>query len=458
MLAITPLVFLLLSAPQQPEDVLAHYVLDSKPATVTNTDVALEMAFHLRRRERGRQAAEMIVDTMITRSEAKRLGVMPTTIEVKAFWERLKQQFIAAGHKPEDFAAVRNTNEETWLSDLSVQIAQERLVRKELGLGDNEEVSGEMLKLWLSELKAAATIQTDPDLLPAGCAATVNGKAVPLIDLGFLLLRTSEDFERERFIRQVVYLEIIERMANKRYLTVSGTDIDLAIKARRAQAKKDPRFAAVPFEQLLEAEGMTIASLSNLRVFRSQILLDKLAISEFDDATLDKELATNRAAALAEAGPRRRLGIIFVRALKTPNALITRNFDDAMNYLAAARKRVEKDGFKMTASIESEHGPSKPKGGDVGWHRRGSKELPDEVLSAAFALKMQQISMPIRTDEGCYLVTVTDKEPTPNDAEMRRRLRIARAQQMSESILADAKINIVKANIADNDPSNSKHK
>ena len=160
MFATVPLVVLCLAIPQEPTDVLATYQLNGKQATVTRTDVALEMAFHLRRDERGRQGAEMLVDALLTRAAAKAKGLTPTTAEVQAFWQQLKEQLLAAGRRPEEFAAVRNTGEQQWLEDLSVQLAQERLVRAELGLDEDEKVSGDMLRLWLREAREDAEVET----------------------------------------------------------------------------------------------------------------------------------------------------------------------------------------------------------------------------------------------------------------------------------------------------------
>lgn len=433
------------AAPQAPDEVLATYKLGGRPRTVTRADVALEMAFHLRRRDRGREACEMIVDTMMTRAEAARHGLTPSRADAEAFWAELQQQLRAAGVDPDTVAAVRNTDEAQWLEDLKVQIAQERLVRRDLGLPAKEKVSGDMLKLWIGEARKRHRIETDPEKLPVGTAARVDDVQVPLMDLGMLLLRTSEDFERDRFIRQVVYLQSIEKMAADLSLKVRAVDLDRAVEARRAQAKQDPRFAQVRFEELLEAEGLSVAALRELRTFRSQILLDKLVLANFSDAQLAEELATKREEVLDLVGPRRRVGMIYVRAQEVPNAIVTRSFDQAKEHLLKVRERIAEDGFAATASIESEHGPTKRKGGDLGWHRAGSKQLPEVIVKAAFALGTAEVSQPLQDDNGCYLVTVLDKEPMPSDDELLRQLRVARGKQFSEAIIQDAAVEIVGA-------------
>jgi hypothetical protein len=344
---------------------------------------------------------------------------------------------------------VRNTSEAQWLQDLSVQIAQERVVRKELGLAKNEKVGGDMLKLWLVEARERAKIETDPDKLPVGTAAKVDEQAIALIDLGFLLLRTSEDFERDRFVRQLVILQTLESMARDKAIRITEGDLDRAIESRRVQAKKDPTRGGVPFEQVLKALGMTIDSLRQQRVFRSHILLEKLVAIEFTDEKLKAELEADRDVMLAEVGPRRRIGAVFIRALENPNQIITRTFDEAIAHLHTVRARVAKDGFAATASIESELGDSKRKGGDVGWHRKGSTELPTKVVHAAFAMKMTDVSMPIRTKDGCYIITVLDREPMPSDQELISRMRILRGRTLSESVLENAKLQFAGAKQTD---------
>ncbi|MFN3240049.1 MAG: peptidylprolyl isomerase [Planctomycetota bacterium] len=450
MSATAPLSILFLAAtalacPQAPTEVLATYKLEGQPMTVTRADVALEMAFHLRRRDRGREACEMIVDTLMTRAEAQKHGLTPTRADAEQFWKQLQQQLRAAGVDPATVAAVRNTDEERWLDDLKVQISQERLVRKELGLPEKEKVSGDMLKLWIGEARKRHAIETDPDKLPIGTVAKMDDQNVPLMDLGMLLLRTSEDFERDRFIRQVIYLQSIEKQAEKLKLRVTDRDLDEAVEARRQQAKQDPRFSQVRLEDLLEAQGLTIDALRELRTFRSQILLDKLVLANFSDARLRQQIVEQRDEVMREVGPRRRIGLIYLRARKEPNAIITRSFEQARQQLLKVRERIAKDGFAATASIESEHGASKRKGGDVGWHRASSKQLPEVIVKAAFALGLAEVSMPLQDENGCYLVTVLEQEPIPTDKELLQRLRVLRGKEFSENILKDADIRIVGA-------------
>ncbi|MBL9079538.1 MAG: peptidylprolyl isomerase [Planctomycetes bacterium] len=430
---------------QSPDDVLARYVLDGKPAAVTRTDVALEMAFHLRRRDRGQEAIALLVDATLTRRAAEQKGLMPTRPEVEQFWHTLQDQLRAAGQNPASFAAVRNTNPDQWLADLAVQMAQERLVRAELGLGKEEAVGPDMLKLWLQEQRRLRRVVVDQDALPLGACAQVDDTTLPLADLGLLLLRTAEDAERERFVRQVVYLQAIEALGRARGVQVGEADLEASIAARRAEAARDPRYAGATFEQLLQGQGMTVAALRELRVFRAQVLLDKLALVLWPDADLQAELRRDRQTVLDLVGPRRHLGVIFVRALVDPNDLVPRDFAAATAHLQQVRERLDRETFANVAAIESEDNATKPRGGDTGWHRRKSGQLPEPVLAAAFALPAGEVSAPVRSEEGVWLVKVLEVDPDPSDVRLVEQLRRYKALELQQQVLRDAQIELVTA-------------
>ncbi len=441
--ALASLVLTCLAAlPQGPEQVLATYQLDGKPATISAVDVALEMATHLRRDQRGQQAVEQLVATVLTRRAATEKNLLPNEADVRTFWRDLQDQLRAAGRRPEEFPAVRNSGEAQWLADLSVQMAQERLVRAELGLGKKDEVSPDMLQLWLQEERKKHEVVVDADALPPGSAARVGSTDVPLIDLGFLLLRTAEDDERDRFLHQVAYLTTLELLARRDGIEVTASDLDAAVEKHRDDASRDPRFRGVTFENMLKAQGLSVAALRDRRVFRAHILLDKIAARRFTPAELAAELAKDRQGVLDLVGPRRRVGLVFVRALAEPNGLITRDFAAALAHLERVHDRLVKETFENVARIESEHASSKMKDGDTGWHRRRSDRLPDAMLATAFALPKGEVSMPLRSEEGVFLVKALEVEPDPDDAVLLQRLAEFRSQDLSKRLLADAKVEI----------------
>ena len=109
-----------------------------------------------------------------------------------------------------------------------------------------------------------------------------------------------------------------------------------------------------------------------------------------------------------------------------------------MELLAKVRTRLEVEPFDVVARLSTEHASSKQKGGDIGWHRRSAEKLPEIVREAAFALAVDQVSQPIRADEGCFLVKVLEQEPMPDETVLLRRLRQLRGEELRQQLVRDA--------------------
>lgn len=438
-----PSISLLLSlcvsaAPQDPAEVLARFTLAGKEAVVTRDDVALELAFHQRRREDGRAGCEHLVDTWLVRTAAGKAGVQPSRDDVQAFWRQLQQQIRAQGQDPMQLPIVKNSGEDALLADLAITLAHERLVRKELELRADERVTPEMLGLWLQDERGRHTIVTDPDKLPVGVAARIDDHDIAIAELGSLLLRKSQAGDLDQMIQQVAWLRSLQDLAQRHQVTIDDAEVELELRARAEAARHDPRLAGIPYEQVLQAQGLTPEALKQSRVFRAQTLLKKLVAVLHPRTDLLRELAADRAAVLARAGARRRLAVVYARATDTPNELIPRTYADAMAFLGKARERLGKETFANVARIESEDPGSKARGGDLGWFQAASKTLPEAVLAAAFALPRDGVSEPIQAEDGCYLIKVTDIEPEPSEEQIVERLREQHVDAWMQRLLTDA--------------------
>jgi hypothetical protein len=428
------------SALPEPARIIARYQEGNDSRAITRGDVALEMAFHQRRLDSGRAAVEHLVNTTLVRQAAEENGLWPSDADVQALWDEIERQLRASGRKPEDIPVIRNTGPEGFLADLALQLAHEQLVRRQLELGRDESVGGEMLQLWIVEARKRTPIVDDPAQLPAGVAARVAGKDIPQIQLGMLLLRLADEQEQTKFIRQVVVLERIEHAAREAGLMVTEEDVEHELAARQAAAEKDPRYKGMAFEELLESQGISVDWLRQGRVFRGQLLQKKLAARQLPRKMLLEEIERDRQTVLEKAGPRRRVGMIYVRALAEPNALIPRDFTAAMTHLRDVRQRLDTEKFDVVARIESEEPNSKMRGGDIGWLQRNDDRLASSLVDAVFALDRDQVSQPLQAEDGCYLFKVLDIEPDPSNDELIVRLREQRIEELTQELLDGARI------------------
>jgi peptidyl-prolyl cis-trans isomerase C len=141
--------------------------------------------------------------------------------------------------------------------------------------------------------------------------------------------------------------------------------------------------------------------------------------------------------------------------VKASHILIKVQADAPSDQKAAARKKIEDvqqkvkkgEDFATLAKTYSE-GPSGPKGGELGYFRRGQMVKPFE--EAAFSLQPNETSGIVETQFGYHLIKVSDKKPAKKMtyAEVKDRLndhlknqkRDSEANAYIETLRKDAKI------------------
>jgi peptidyl-prolyl cis-trans isomerase D len=69
--------------------------------------------------------------------------------------------------------------------------------------------------------------------------------------------------------------------------------------------------------------------------------------------------------------------------------------------------------FTALAAKNSIDTGSKDKGGDLGWFGRDSTAVPSDIISSAFALKIGDISQPIKSTGGYYIIQILGHEVRP---------------------------------------------
>ena len=141
--------------------------------------------------------------------------------------------------------------------------------------------------------------------------------------------------------------------------------------------------------------------------------------------------------------------------IKASHILIKVQADAPADQKAEARKKIEDvqqkvkkgEDFATLAKTYSE-GPSGPKGGDLGYFRRGQMVKPFE--EAAFSLKPDETSEIVETQFGYHLIKVNDKKPAKKmtytevkdrlNEHLKKQKQDSEANAYIETLRKDAKI------------------
>ncbi|MCA8941373.1 MAG: SurA N-terminal domain-containing protein [Planctomycetes bacterium] len=420
----------------------ATFKVDGEIRQVSNTEVGLELVRRERYRPRGQEALEHLVHRTLVAKAAKEKGLAPTHEEIEQSVKELSQVLEAQGTDLDGFLERKNLSKEAFERDwIALSIAHEKLVIEAAGLRSRDEVTPDLLTLWLDEAKDREKVVVDASELPPGIVARVGDRQLGEVDLGNLLFANASRNTIEHAVQQIVIRELLTAEAARLEIEVTPKEIDEELARRRALIELDPSFAGVPYEELLKAQGTTVDQMRESPVIRAQVFRRKLVERRFPDDVLDETIAADPDGVMLRHGARRHLHVILARASDPPTEFIPRSFAESFDYVDLVKKTLTTGmSFAEAAKRYSDEPNSKAQGGDIGMHGRTSTTVPTEVLEAACELDPFVVSSPIRTEAGYFLVMVSAIEERPTDATLRERLRTELTQDYLRDLLASASL------------------
>jgi len=421
------------------DTVVARFLVDGKPATVSADDLAAELGHRFRATEEGKTGISFLVDLQLVRAAATEASIVPTRSDTRAWIDALQGRLRRAGMSLNALMKKKNMTRQEFEDYASLQLAQERLVRRALDLDDDQPVSPQALNLWVEEARRKRGVEMDPARLPPGVVAKIGTRTISEIELGHMLRRTMQPSLQRRYVYQIVLKRCISADAAEHSIEVSAAEMTAEVAARRREAESNPVYRGITFESLLESQGTSVEDLAHSPVLRAQIQERKLVEKLLPDAEIKRQIASDRAAVLQQHGARRRVLVLLVRAPGEGGDQGAR--DAAATKIDEIRQEIrEGTAFADAARKFSEDPYTKVSGGDAGWINRSGSKLPREVSDAAFAADPQQLIGPIQCDEGLYLLQVTAVEAEPNDATLVFRVRQAFAAEHRQQLVAAARI------------------
>ena len=276
--------------------------------------------------------------------------------------------------------------------------------------------------------------------------ATVNGENISQKEVNQMLNRFGNQVPKEQL--PAITKQIIDGLITQKLITqfirdskieVSQAKIEKELNKVREDIKSNPGLEGKTFEQVLETHGSSIDNLKSEIVI--SLSLEKHLGKDIDDKKIKAYFDENKA---AYDGSERRASHVLVdtREMKTDAEL-------AQALEKIKKIKAEVDSGKDFAEVAKQHSdcPSKDKGGDLSFFKRKG-QMVEPFAAAAFALKVGQVSDPVKTPFGYHIIKVTEIKKG-NDVKfddvkqnIKQNMMEEKAQVLIRQLLEKAKIDV----------------
>ena len=274
--------------------------------------------------------------------------------------------------------------------------------------------------------------------------ATVNGENISQKDVNQMLSRYGNQIPAEQMpavtkqiLDGLITQKLIMQFVKDSKIEVSQAEIEKELNKVREEIKSNPGLEGKTLEQVLETHGSTIDNLKSDIVI--SLSLEKHLGKDIDDKKIKAYFDENKA---AYDNTERRASHILVdtRQMKADAEL-------AQALEKIKKIKAEVDSGKDFAEVAKQHSdcPSKDKGGDLSFFKRKG-QMVEPFAAAAFALKVGQVSDPVKTPFGYHIIKVTEVKKG-NDVKfddvkqaIKQNLMEEKAQVLIRQLLEKAKI------------------
>ena len=274
--------------------------------------------------------------------------------------------------------------------------------------------------------------------------ATVNGENISQTEVNQMLGRVGKQIPEEQIpaatkqiLDGLITQKLIMQFVKDSKIEVSQAEIEKELNKVREDIKSNPGLEGKTLEQVLETHGRSIDNLKSDIVI--SLSLEKHLGKDIDDKKIKAYFDENKA---AYDGSERRASHVLVdtREMKTDAEL-------AQALEKIKKIKAEVDSGKDFAEVAKQHSdcPSKDKGGDLSFFKRKG-QMVEPFAAAAFALKVGQVSDPVKTPFGYHIIKVTEiKNGTAvkfDDVKqaIKQNLMEEKAQVLIKQLLEKAKI------------------
>ena len=274
--------------------------------------------------------------------------------------------------------------------------------------------------------------------------ATVNGENISQEDVNQMLNRFGKQVTEEQMpavtkqiLDGLITQKLIMQFIRDSKIEVSPAEIEGELNKVREDIKTNPGLEGKTLEQVLETHGSSIDTLKSDIII--SLSLEKNLGKDIDDKKIKASFDDNKAA-YDDTEVRASHILVDTRQMKTDAEL-------AQALEKIKKIKAEVDAGKDFAEVAKQYSdcPSKDKGGDLSFFKRKG-QMVEPFAAAAFALKVGQVSAPVKTPFGYHIIKVTEiKKGTDvkfDDVKqvIKQNLMEEKAQVLIKQLLEKAKI------------------
>lgn len=232
--------------------------------------------------------------------------------------------------------------------------------------------------------------------------ATVNGKKILQEDISKRLSNFKDvdpdtlDTIKQEIIDQLITDILLEEFIDKQGLVVAPEEIEREIDQIRGTIS-----GTQSLEQVLTSIGSHMMEFK--KSVKHSIALEKYFHDKLDDRMLEKFFEENKNLFNGESVKVSHI-LVDTRNMKTPE-----EYAQALEQIKNIKKELDQGSAFGETARKYSNCPSALIGGDLGFIQRKSN-LAKSFSDTAFALQVDQVGGPIRTEYGYHLIKVTDKK------------------------------------------------
>ncbi|HHT9136595.1 MAG TPA: peptidylprolyl isomerase [Candidatus Wunengus sp. YC60] len=324
---------------------------------------------------------------------------------------------------------------------LSVFAAEKETKKSSAPAKKNTETSPKKEAAVSKEKEAAPAKQEDDS---KKVLATVNGENISQAEVNQMLSRFGKQMPEEQIpavtkqiLDGLITQKLIMQFIRDSKIEVSQAEIEKELNKVREDIKSNPSLNGQTLEQVLESHGSSIDNLKGDIII--SLSLEKHLGKDIDDKKTREYFDQNKAA-YDDTEVRASHILVDTRQMKTDAELA-----QALEKIKKIKAEVDSGKDFAEVAKQSSDCPSKDKGGDLNFFKRKG-QMVEPFAAAAFALKVGQVSDPVKTPFGYHIIKVTEikkgNEVKFDDVKqnIKQNMMEEKAQVLIKQLLEKAKI------------------